>query len=163
MVQVLIERSDGRAQLYNVKRGWIAKHPSSIKLVDWHGTRRRRKVYSSSVEIECQKSGELSKHNQIGGVFYEIERELTNKIEISSRSPIPGYANQLRVKLKAWKGTTCINVEGKSFLHHPGTSFGQDEAMKRSAYAAAYAQIPFSPDSVQVIYMDYVAFIDKPK
>ena len=155
MAKVLIRRSDGRVQLYNVGKGWKSKHQSSVESVRYHGKIRKRVIYGL---LEVGKEREAKKWM---GHFYKEERVLKNKKEYVVNSPVFGLTGQVRVKIKAYKGEHTQTAEGCSYKDDISHSTEMREKMTREALAAAYAQITFSPEGIQVLNIDFKYFVDK--
>lgn len=157
MPKILIRRSDGVAQHYKVSNKWIKSHPSNVELVEVNGIKRRRRIFglilaeSEGTQFEKYK-GVPFQNVQHGG--------LTKVKEISTPYPIPNEEGQARVKIRAWKSNgQSITSEGRSYKRDASFSELNREKMKNEAFAMAYKLVPFSPDAVKVIYIDYVYFV----
>lgn len=159
MVKVLIRRSDGRLQGYNVKRAWLKSHAKSIESVRYHKTIRKRSIYGLQ-EAKIEKKEIPTPSNRYNGVFYENVHHsgLTKVKEVATSRPIPDLKGQLRVKLKGWKGTSSSIVEGRSFKDDMDSAKAVEVA-KGEAYSQAFAQFNYSPDGVNVLKIDFVYFI----
>ena len=163
-IKVIIERSDGIRQSYNISRENLANYQKLKAIIEFNGSKRSRTYYSSkekTIEQKAEKQKPIpSSNKRYNGVFYNdvYHAGLTKVKEVSTNRPIPDLKGQVRVKLKGWKRTSSKVVEGRSFKDNMD-SFHAIEIAKGEAYSQAFAQFTFSPDGVNVLKIDFVYFI----
>jgi hypothetical protein len=177
MVKLLIRRSDGKFQRYNIsaknKRYYAAKkgtfyinHKRKTQKFYYSVFAKptfkkiKRKKIAITTKREQQMERRAAKQKALPtykGYIYNDVKYFTNVKQISTQFQIPDERGQIRLKIKAWKqGYPAVIVYGNSYIEDPPFTFELSEKMKRDAFSMAYVQIPYSPDGLQVLEMDYI-------
>lgn len=163
MARILVRRSDGILQHYNIKPRIAIQMISALEKVKYKGRTRMRRVYASPSVMPLRKERAYPTITE--------SHEFKEKKRLTTDRPISGEAGQVHVRLRAIKNGQMQYSDGYSHIldlerqYERGKQQAVDHALSMMGFSGIndfYGEGESgSPDEIKVIKIDFIYLIPK--